>query len=108
MIDPIDAIIELETIGFRFWVDGDGIRFKHESERTNFNPVFVRSYFETIKADKAKVIEYLRKPADADDRYGAHENRLGYSDSRCRRRRSVWQCGVPERQRKEKIIWKSE
>jgi len=62
-IEVIDAILELETLGYSFTLEGDSINFTHQG--TKPGPAIVRPLLHTIKENRDDALEWLRDDAEA-------------------------------------------
>ena len=61
--EVIDAVLELETLGYRFTLNGDSIKFTHQGIRPD--PAIVRPLLRTIKENRVDALEWLREDAEA-------------------------------------------
>jgi hypothetical protein len=59
----IDAILELETLGYSFTLEAESINFTHQG--TKPDPAIVRPLLHTIKENRDDALEWLRDDADA-------------------------------------------
>jgi len=60
MIDPKEAVVELEVIGYRFSLDNGQINYTYKKSDFPF-PEFLEFRIECIKDHKSEIIEWLTK-----------------------------------------------
>ena len=62
-MNSVEAIAELQVMGYEFEVDGDDINYSYHGDK-KWNSVFLRERMEAIKAEKSVAIAWLINPID--------------------------------------------
>ena len=62
-VQAIDAILELETLGYSFTLEEDTIHSSHKGNKPD--PAIVRPLLRTIKENRNDALEWLREYAEA-------------------------------------------
>ena len=70
--EAIDAVVELEVIGFQFSIDGDDLHYQgtlieeQDGKQIPIPPKYIRHRLDLIKEYKSEIIDWLRCRKEAD------------------------------------------